>query len=124
MNTILWVLQILLAIALGGAGAAKLAQPKAKLASTPNMGWANDFSPQAIRLIGVAEVLGGLGLVLPAALRILPWLTPLAALGLAALMLGAVMVHLRRRESFVVPLMLAVLAVLICIGRFWLVPIV
>lgn len=60
--------------------------------------WANDFSQPAIRLIGVAEVAGALGLVLPWALDIVPVLTPIAGYCLAAFMTGAAVVHARRGE--------------------------
>ena len=123
MNIFFWVLQILLGLAFLAAGAGKLMQPKEKLATTPNMAWTNNFEQGSIRLIGSAEVLGGLGLILPAALRVLPWLTPLAALGLAALMIGGVMTHARRKEPFTLALVLAVLSLVIFIGRFWITPI-
>jgi hypothetical protein len=78
-----------------------------------------------VRFIGVAEVLGGLGLILPAATRILPWLTPVAAAGLALDMLLATLVHLVRGEVglVVVPLLLGLLAALVAYGRWRVVPI-
>ncbi|WP_424951541.1 DoxX family protein [Deinococcus sp.] len=123
MNILFWVLQVLLALAFIAAGAGKLAQPKAKLAATPNMAWAGDYEQGQIRMIGWAEVLGGLGLILPTALHILPWLTPIAALGLAALMIGGVMTHSRRKEPFTPALVLAVLSLIVFVGRFWIAPI-
>jgi uncharacterized membrane protein YjjB (DUF3815 family) len=73
----------------------------------------------------VAEVLGGLGLVLPAATRILPWLTAVAAAGLALDMLFATLFHLVRGEfgAAVVPLVLGLLAALVAYGRWRVVPI-
>lgn len=112
MDIALWIAQILLALVLLGAGAAKLSQPKEKLEA--RMAWATDFSQPVIRVIGTAEVLGALGLVLPAATGIVPVLTPLAATGLALIQLGAVVTHARRRE---LP-MIAVNAVLIAIAAF------
>ena len=50
------------------------------------MGWVEDFSPRTVKLIGALELLAAIGLVLPAATGILPWLTPLAALGLVVVM--------------------------------------
>jgi uncharacterized membrane protein YphA (DoxX/SURF4 family) len=78
-----------------------------------------------VRFIGVAEVLGGLGLILPAATRILPWLTPVAAAGLALDMLLATFVHLVRGEVglFGFPLLLGFLAALVAYGRWRVVPI-
>jgi uncharacterized membrane protein YphA (DoxX/SURF4 family) len=119
----LWVAQGLLAVAFLAAGATKLRQPKVKLAQN-NMAWVEDFSQGAIRLISAAEVLGALGLVLPALTGVLPWLTPLAALGLALLMAGAAYTHLRRKEGSAVvpPTVLLLLAALVAVGRFFVVP--
>jgi uncharacterized membrane protein YphA (DoxX/SURF4 family) len=123
MSIALWVAQGLLAVAFLAAGATKLRQPKVKLAQN-NMAWVEDFSQGAIRLISAAEVLGALGLVLPALTGVLPWLTPLAALGLALLMAGAAYTHLRRKEGSAVvpPTVLLLLAALVAVGRFFVVP--
>lgn len=89
MNVILWILQVLLALLFLFAGGTKLILPISVLMqnASPNQvmlpGW-------FIRFIGVAEVLGGLGLVLPGLLRNRQYLTSLAALGLAIIMAGAV----------------------------------
>ena len=93
--------------------------PKDKLASS-GQGWAQDFSPTSIRLIGLAEVLGAIGLILPAAVHIAPILVPLAAVGLALVMVGAVVVHARRKEAVnvAVNLVLIALAVFVAWGRF------
>ncbi|MEU4342066.1 DoxX family protein [Nocardia sp. NPDC023852] len=64
MNVFLWVLQALLAVVMLAAGAAKIAQPREKLAG--NMPWVEDFTNAQVKAIGGVEVLGGLGLVLPA----------------------------------------------------------
>lgn len=92
----MWILQVLLAIAFVGAGGMKLAVPKDRVRD--RMGWVDDFGQGQIRAIGAIEVLGGLGLVLPAATGIAPVLTPIAAAGLSVAMLLAVLVHLRRRD--------------------------
>ena len=120
MGVALWVVQGLLAVAFLGAGAMKLSQPKEKLAA--NMGWVEDFSQPAVRLIGAVEVLGAIGLVLPALTGILPWLTPLAALGLVLLMVGAALTHLRRKEygNIAMNAVLLVLAAFVAYGRFFL----
>ena len=119
MNTAIWILQVLVALAFLGAGLAKLSKPK-----NPAMAWTQDFEPGTIRLIGLAEVLGALGLILPAAFGVLPWLTPVAAIALTVLMLGATSVHLRRRETPAPTVMLALLALLVFAGRFWVAPLV
>jgi uncharacterized membrane protein YphA (DoxX/SURF4 family) len=118
----LWVAQVLLAVAFLGAGATKLSQPKEKLAK--NMAWVEDFSQPAVRLIGAVEVLGAIGVVLPALTGILPWLTPLAALGLVLLMVGAALTHLRRTEygNIAMNAVLLVLAAFVAYGRFFVLP--
>lgn len=124
MNIALWIVQGLLALAFGMAGAMKLTQPKAKLvASLP---WVEDFSQSAVRAIGAVELLGALGLILPWATGILPWLTPLAALGLVMTMVGAMLTHMRRGEQKVLPinLVLLALALFVAYGRWALAPMV
>ncbi|MBN8638277.1 MAG: DoxX family protein [Anaerolineae bacterium] len=118
MDTALWILQVLLAVAFVGAGLMKLTQPKAKIAE--RMAWANDFSDTQVKLIGLVELLGAVGLILPAITRILPILTPLAAVGLVLTMIGAALVHVRRGEiPMIVPnLVLLVLAAIVAYGRF------
>lgn len=118
MDTALWILQVLLAVAFFGAGLMKLTQPKAKIAE--RMAWANDFSDTQVKLIGLVELLGAVGLILPAITRILPILTPLAAVGLVLTMIGAALVHVRRGEiPMIVPnLVLLVLAAIVAYGRF------
>jgi uncharacterized membrane protein YphA (DoxX/SURF4 family) len=116
----LWVAQGLLAVAFLGAGATKLSQPKEKLAK--NMAWVEDFSQPAVRLIGTLEVLGAIGLVVPALTGLLPWLTPLAALGLVLTMVGAALTHRRRKEygNIAANAVLLVLAAFVAYGRFFL----
>src|SRR4051794_28245711 len=97
MNVVLWIIAGLLAAAFLAAGAMKLSQPKEKLAAS-GMGWTEDFSPRKIKLIGTLEILAAIGLILPAALGVVPVLVPLAALGLVAIMVGAIVTHARRRE--------------------------
>lgn len=119
MNVALWIVAGLLALAFLAAGGMKLSQPKEKLHAS-GMGWVEDFAPGTIKLIGALEVLGALGLVLPALLDVAPVLVPLAATGLAVTMLGAMVVHLRRKESqlIVVNLVLFALAAFVAVERF------
>jgi len=118
MNVVLWILTGLLAVAFLAAGLTKLSQPRDKLAAT--MGWVEDFSPGTVKLIGALEVLAASGLVLPAALDVVPVLVPLAAVGLIALMVGAAVTHARRRETpmIAINVVLLVLAVVVAWGRF------
>ena len=120
MNIALWVVSGLLALAFLAAGFGKLAQPKEKLQANPNMAWTEDFSPGLIKTIGALEVLGGLGVILPELTGIAPVLTPLAAVGLVLVMLGAAVTHARRKENqvIVVNLVIAALAAFVAIGRF------
>jgi uncharacterized membrane protein YphA (DoxX/SURF4 family) len=98
MNLALWIVASILAAAFAASGLMKQFVPKDKLV-TSGQGWAQDFSPTGIRLIGLAEILGAIGLVLPAAVHIAPILVPLAAVGLALVMAGAAAVHARRKEA-------------------------
>lgn len=118
MNTVLWILQALLALAFLAAGATKLSRPKEKLEAT--MSWVTDVSASAVRFIGTVEVLGALGLILPAATGIATVLTPLAAVGLGLVMVGAIVTHARRTEtrSIAVNVVLLAIAVVIAWGRF------
>jgi uncharacterized membrane protein YphA (DoxX/SURF4 family) len=120
MNIVLWILAALLAAVFLAAGGMKLAQPKEKLTANPNMAWAADFSPGLIKTIGALEVLAAIGLILPAALGIVPVLVPLAALGLVLLMVGAAITHARRGETraIVTNVVLIVLAGVVAVGRF------
>ncbi|HMN11319.1 MAG TPA: DoxX family protein [Bellilinea sp.] len=118
MNTAIWVVQILLALMFAFSGLSKLTQPYERLAQ--QMGYVNDFSPNTIRAIGALEILGALGVVLPALTDILVWLTPTAAVGLALVMLGAMATHFRRKEypMMLINLVLLALAVFVAYGRF------
>lgn len=120
MNIFLWIVAILLAVAFLGAGFMKATKPKEQLAAN-GMTWTEHFSAGAVKAIGVAEILGGIGLVLPAALGIVPVLVPIAAIALAAVMVGAVVTHVRLRDGLqaaLPSLVLLVLAVVVAWGRF------
>jgi uncharacterized membrane protein YphA (DoxX/SURF4 family) len=119
MNLALWIIAIVLAVGFAASGLMKLVRSKEQLVGS-GFGWAEDFSPTRIRLIGVAEILGAVGLILPAALHIAPILVPLAAVGLALVMVGAAVVHARRKEAPMVAInaVLFGLAVVVAWGRF------
>jgi uncharacterized membrane protein YphA (DoxX/SURF4 family) len=123
MKYALWIVQILLALAFVAAGFMKLTAPVEQLAQT--MIWVSDVPVWLVRFIGLAELAGGLGLILPALTRIQPQLTPLAAAGLALDMFLAAIFHLTRGEfGFIVPnLVLLALAAFVAYGRWKLVPI-
>jgi uncharacterized membrane protein YphA (DoxX/SURF4 family) len=118
MNVAIWVLQVLLALAFLAAGLTKLTQPRQKLAAT--MGWVEDFSDPGVRAIGALEVLGALALLLPALTGVATVLVPIAAVGLALLMVGAAATHRRRGELPMIGVnaVLLVLAVTVAWARF------
>jgi uncharacterized membrane protein YphA (DoxX/SURF4 family) len=119
MNIALWIAGGLLALVFAAAGFMKLTQPKEKLAGS-GMGWVNDFSAGAVKMIGALEVLAAVGLILPPLVNIAPVLAPLAAAGLAVMMVGAMITHGRRKEaqSIAVNVVLLVLALFVAVGRF------
>jgi hypothetical protein len=120
MNFALWIVAGLLAAVFLLAGSTKLFIPREKLARAPGGGWVNDFSAGFVKILGAVEILGAVGLILPAALDIAPVLVPLAAVGLAAIMAGASLVTFRRHESMHALLNLTYLALagFVAWGRF------
>jgi uncharacterized membrane protein YphA (DoxX/SURF4 family) len=118
MNTALWIVQILAGLAFAMAGIGKLTMPADKLKA--RMAYVEDFPLPFIRFIAACELLGGVGLILPALTGILPILTPIAASGLVIIMLGAVATHVRRGEYsvIVVNVVLLLMALFIAYGRF------
>lgn len=100
-------------------GLMKIVRSKEQLVAS-GFGWAQDVSPTTIRLIGVAEILGAIGLIVPAATHIAPILVPLAAVGLALVMVGAAAMHARRKEVPMIAInaVLLGLAIVVAWGRF------
>lgn len=117
---VLWIAQVLLALAMLSAGIIKLISADEMLTSYYPL-----FPAVFIRFIGVCEILGAIGLVVPAALRIRPELTPLAAAGIAIIMAGAVIstIAMGAPSAIAMPLILFLLAVFIAYGRWNLAPI-
>lgn len=112
----LWVATGLLAVVFLGSGAFKLVKSKAAM-DQAGMTYVRDMPAWSLKLIGLAELAGALGLVLPPVLdRNLDLVATSAGL-LGALMFGAVVIHARRREPFVVPLVLMVVAWVVCVLR-------
>ncbi|HVC33795.1 MAG TPA: DoxX family protein [Chloroflexota bacterium] len=122
MNVALWIVQGLLALAYLFAGAMKATQPLESLGKSMN--WVHAVPLGFVRFIGVAELLGALGLVLPLATGILPWLTVAAAVGLIVVQVGAAIFHVSRQETSKVPinLVLLILAVFVAYGRTGIAP--
>lgn len=118
-NVGLWVVQLLLAAFYLMAAWMKLTVPMTGLVEM-GMGYVTMMPEGFIRLIGILEALGAIGLVLPAATRILPVLTPLAAAGLVLVQVGAIIVHgMRGETAMTLPmnLVLLALAVFVVWGR-------
>jgi putative oxidoreductase len=115
---VLWVVQVLLSLFSLAAGWNHGLRPLADtIHSSP---WAADLPVALVRFIGFAELTAGVGLVLPAATRIMPNLTPVAAVGLAIIMGLAIPFHIMRGEANVIALHTVVVAfcVFVAWGRF------
>jgi uncharacterized membrane protein YphA (DoxX/SURF4 family) len=118
MNITLWVLASLLAAAFLGAGLPKVTQPKEKL--TTYMKWAEPLPVGAVKALGALEILAAIGLILPPVTGIAPVLAPLAAVGLAIIMAGAIVIHAPKKEwtNVGINALLLILAVIVAWGRF------
>lgn len=121
MNVALWVSQAILALAFFGVGFSKLRDDRLTYARAlpPMTSFAEDLSDRTYKTLGVLEVCGAIGVVLPRLFGIAPVLTPLAAFGLVGLMIGAIVLHLRRDEPqlIVINIVLMLLALFVAWGR-------
>jgi uncharacterized membrane protein YphA (DoxX/SURF4 family) len=125
MNTVIWILQGLIALMFAMAGFMKLSKSKEELKKQGSMAWVSDVSSSNIKLIGTLEILAAIGLIVPQLSGILSWLTPLASVGLAFTMIGALALHLRRgdgKQAILPTVMLLLIVAFIAYGRFVLVP--
>jgi uncharacterized membrane protein len=121
VNLALWIVAGLLAAVFLLAGSTKLYFARERLARAPGGGWALDFSAGFVKTLGAVEVLGAVGLLLPALLDFATVLVPLAALGLGLIMIGAATVELRRQEvrHMLVNLTYLALIAFVVWGRFF-----
>ncbi|KTS00670.1 MULTISPECIES: DoxX family protein [Microbacterium] len=110
-----WIVAGLLALAYLAAGAQKAFRAPAALVAS-GIGWAGDVPLLAVRAIGIVEILGAIGLILPPLVGVAPILAPLAAVGLVLVQVGAVVFHLRRGESKVLPMNLVLLLMAVVAG--------
>jgi hypothetical protein len=120
MALALWIIQVVLSLVFLAWGGAHIFRFE-DLAASPRSGWVRAVGKANLRAIGVLEILGAIGLVLPAATGILPWLTPLAAAMLALLMVFASAFHARRPGealNIVLTVVLGVLSLAVAWGRF------
>jgi len=122
MTIALWIGQILLALVFALAGYRKVALPIEQLRARWN--WMKYATPPVIRLIGSLEIVGVIGLIVPKATGYLPWITPVAAVGLALTMVGAILTHIRLHEAkdVAATVVLLLLALFIVVGSFVFVP--
>ncbi len=123
MNIALWIVQILLALIYIMAGGLKTFYTARAKEQLP---WAKRHSDNFIRFVGIAELLGAIGLILPMITGILPWLTPVAALGLALIQILAILIeHLPNKEYKALPfnLILLALSLFVAYGRIVIIPI-
>jgi uncharacterized membrane protein YphA (DoxX/SURF4 family) len=118
MNRALWIVQVLLALLFLFAGGMKLILPIEEM--TKQIPLPGLF----LRFIAVVEILGAIGLILPGLLRIRPGLTPLAAVGLVIIMIGAIVVTLATGggAQALLPLVTGLLAAFVAYGRWRLAP--
>ena len=121
-NILLWVLQVIFGVYFIVVGVTHFIVPEGLPAQ---MEWMYEMSDTMHVIVGIAEILGGLGLILPAATRIRPELTVWAALGLVAVMVGAIVYHVAREEWASVPTNVVIAAIVgfIAYGRARLEPI-
>lgn len=115
MNIVLWIAQILLATIFLAAGGPKLLLPRARLGA--RMSWTKDAPEILVRLLGLAEVLGAVGLILPRLTGIAPILTPIAAACLYLILIGALVAKRRAHESLALPAIAMLLAAFVAVGR-------
>lgn len=121
MNTALWIVQVILAAVFLMAGIMKLSQPADKLVKA-GQAWAGRVSSSTLKLIGLMEFLGAIGLILPKLLEIIPILTPVAASALALVMVLAMINHARagEKKEIVSNIILLVFTAFVAYGRFFL----
>jgi hypothetical protein len=120
MDVAAWIVSAVLAALYLMAGFTKIAKSKQDLLAEPRVSWVADFSSGQVKAIGAAEIAGALGLVVPWLTGVALILTPVAAVGLALLQVGAAIVHGRRGEVATVPinLVLCALAVFVAAVRY------
>lgn len=118
MNILLWIIQILLALLFLFAGITKLVIPADVLMANAPPG-STEFPALFMKFIGLVETLGGLGLILPGIFHRRPQLTPLAAVGLVILMIGAVAISVKDHgiSAGIIPLVTGLLCAFVAYGR-------
>lgn len=118
MNIVLWIIQVLLTLLFLLGGVTKFTMPIDEMVKQSGL------SALLLRFIGICELLGALGLILPGLLRIRTGLTPLAALGLLIIMIGATVITLKSAglAMALTPLVTGLLCAFVAYGRWKLAP--
>lgn len=116
MDIVLWITQALLAFAFVGVGLMHAFRFE-QFAANPRMAWGIDVGRTNLAMIGVLEIAGGVGVILPAVTGVLPWLTGIAAAGLLIVMVAAMVFHLRRGEPVAFNAILGAIALFVAVGR-------
>ncbi|MDO9378378.1 MAG: DoxX family protein [Nocardioidaceae bacterium] len=114
MSTVVWILEVALALVFGLAGVIKVTLPTERVLE--NLPWAEEYAPNTVRLIGFLEIAGAVALVLPAAAVVVPVMVPFAAICLGIVMVLAAFVHLRRDEPAEMALNAVLLALLLVVA--------
>jgi hypothetical protein len=120
VNIALWIVQGLLALVYLAAGGLKVGRRREQLVASGNFDWMKDSSDAGVKAVGLVEILGALGVILPWLTGIASILTPIAAIGLVVVQIGALRVHLVRNERQPLPanVLLLLLAAFVAVGRF------
>ena len=120
VNIALWIAQGLLALVYLATGGLKVVRPREQLLASGNIAWMRDTSDAGVKAVGLVEILGALGVILPWLTGIAAILTPIAAFGLVVVQIGALRVHLVRNERQPLPanMLLLLLAAFVTLGRF------
>jgi uncharacterized membrane protein YphA (DoxX/SURF4 family) len=118
MSIALWIVQALAAFMFLASGFMHAFRFES-FASSRRTSWARDLGPARLRVIGLLEIAGAIGVILPGLVGVDPWLTGIAALGLVAIMIGAAAFHLRRSEMQSLPInaFMAAIAAIVAVGR-------
>ena len=121
MNLVLWVAQVILGLAFFGAG---FDQAFVYDDAGRRMAWVAALPKKMAVALGVLEMIGAIGLIVPAWTGIMPWLTPTAALALAVLMAVAIMYHVRRNEipQIAFSATFGIVSAVVAVGRFFIAP--
>lgn len=119
MKALLWTLQITVAVILLISGYTKVFLPHEQVAEAAE--WTGAYTEIFVRYIGVLDILGGLGLILPGLLNIYPRITGYTALGIAILMVAAMVLHIDRYEfgAIWINIFILIAGVIIAYGRLW-----